>query len=146
MAGRRRFPASAGLRSEGGRHIGSLYVLIKAHSARPTDAIGKKHRASRRQGFMRARARATQKASDVRFRWRADLALLQGWWHLCADSGRSETSGKSVGFRPRSCRSISAVRWLIVTQHATLGRAGARPPITLMLYMPSAVLGWGEAH
>ena len=47
--------------------MGSPYVLIKAHSARPTDAIGKKHRASRRQGFMRARARATQKASDDRF-------------------------------------------------------------------------------
>src|ERR1700730_11694007 len=87
----------SGLRSEGGRHIGSLYVLIKAHSARPTDAIGKKHRASRRQGFMRARARATQKASDDRIRWRDDLALLQGWWHLCADSGHPPDSINRLG-------------------------------------------------
>jgi hypothetical protein len=98
MAGRRRFPASAGLWSEGGRHIGSPYVLIKAHSARATDAIGKKHRASRRQGFMRARARATQKASDDRFRWRADVALLQGWWHLCADSGHPDERDQALGF------------------------------------------------
>ena len=47
--------------------MGSSYVLIKAHSARATDAIGKEHRASRRQGFMRARGGATQKPSDDRF-------------------------------------------------------------------------------
>jgi hypothetical protein len=47
--------------------MGSPYVLIKAYSARATDAIGKEHRASRRQGFMRARGGATQKPSDGRF-------------------------------------------------------------------------------
>ena len=51
--------------------MGSPYVLIKAHRALPTDAI------------MRARARGTQKASNDRFGG-ADLALLQGWWRLCA--------------------------------------------------------------
>lgn len=39
---------------------------------------------------MRARARATQKTSDDRFGWPADLAPLQGWWRLCAESGHAQ--------------------------------------------------------
>ena len=60
--------------------MGSPYVLIKAYSARATDAIGKEHRASRRQGLMRARARATQKASDDRLA--GELTSL-----CCRDNG-----------------------------------------------------------